>query len=67
MYMKNNKEFQLMMRGGYGFFSQYEVWSILSNQNELGINTLLIQKTNNMEFVCRVDDLTVKEYIKNQI
>lgn len=67
MYMKNNKEFQLMMRGGCGFFSQYEVWSILTHQNELGINTLLIQKANSLEFVCRVDDLTVKEYIKNQI
>lgn len=62
MYIKNNREFQLMMRGGAGFFSQYEIWTILSHQNELGINTISIQKDYTGKFVCMVDKLTIERY-----
>lgn len=60
--MKNNREFQFMMRGGVGFFSQYEIWAILSHQNELGINTISIQKDYTGKFVCMVDKPTVEGY-----
>ena len=62
MYMKNIREFQLMMQGGVGFFSQYEVWTILSHQNELGINTISIQKDYTGKFVCVVDKPTIERY-----
>ena len=62
MYMKDNIEFQFMMRGGVGFFSQYEMWTILSHQNELGINTISIQKDYTGKFVCMVDKLTIERY-----
>lgn len=62
MYIKNNREFQLMMQGDVGFFSQYEVWAILSHQNELGINTISIQKDYTGKFVCVVDKLAVERY-----
>ena len=62
MYMKNNREFQFMMRGGVGFFLQYEIWAILSHQNELGINTISIQKDYTGKFVCMVDKPTVERY-----
>lgn len=62
MYMKNNREFQLMMQGGVGFFSQYEVWAILSHQNELGINAILMHKDYTGKFVCMVDKPTIEGY-----
>lgn len=62
MYMKNNREFQFMMRGGVGFFSQYEIWTILLHQNELGINTISIQKDYTGKFVCMVDKPTIERY-----
>lgn len=62
MYMKDNREFQLMMRGGAGFFSQYEIWAILLHQNELGINTISIQKDYTGKFVCMVDKPTIERY-----
>ena len=66
MYMKNNKEFQLMMRGGLGQFTQYELWTILTHQSELGINTLMIQKDSSGQFLCKVDELTVIYYKKEE-
>ena len=62
MYIKENKNFKVMMLGGYGKFTKYELWIILCNQNELGINTLYVQKYVGEEFVCKVDELTVKNY-----
>lgn len=62
MYMARNKEFVNMMQGGFGRFTQYEVWLILSHQNELRINTLSIQKMNDGYFICCVDEFTTKEY-----
>lgn len=62
MYMKNNENFKLMMQGDIGFFSQYEVWTILSHQNELGINTISIQKDYTGKFVCMVDKPTIERY-----
>lgn len=65
MHMKNNENFQLMMQGSFGFFSQHELWNILLHQNELGINTISTQKDFTGKFICKVDKLTVEEYKKN--
>ena len=62
MYIKNNREYQLMMRGNFGTFDQYELWAILCHQNELGINTISIQKMSCGKFICKVDEKTVNEY-----
>ena len=62
MHMKNNQEFIDMMRGYFGKFTKYELWSILINQNELGINTISIQKMNCGDFICKVDKETVLAY-----
>ena len=64
MFMKNNKEFKLMMRGGCGQFTQYELWSILSHQNELGINTIMVQKDPYGNFVCKVDKITTYHWLE---
>ena len=56
-----------MMNGGYGYFTQYELWSILTNLNKLKINTISIQKTNDFEFVCVVDNPTIWCYKKEQM
>ena len=66
MYMKNNEQFKLMMSGGLGQFTQYEVWAILNHQDELGINTLMIQKDPYGQFLCKVDELTVIYYKKEE-
>lgn len=63
MYMERNKKFIEMMNGGFGEFTQCELWAILTNQNELGINTIMVQKLNENEFICQVDDLTVTYYL----
>lgn len=44
MYIKNNEQFKLMMKGGLAQFTQCELWTILAHQEELGINTLMVQK-----------------------
>ena len=67
MYIKNNKTFIDMMRGGTVTFTQYELWTILTHQNELGINTLHIQKTSDGHFVCCVDVLTRDAYYKEYV
>lgn len=66
MYMKNNEQFKLMMSGGLGQFTQYELWTILSHQEKLGINTLMIQKDLYGQFLCKVDELTVIYYLKEE-
>ena len=66
MYMKHNEQFKFMMRGGLAQFTQYEVWTILSHQDELGINTLMIQKDPYGQFLCKVDELTVIYYKKEE-
>ena len=60
--IENLEEFKLMMRGGVGFFSQYEILAILSHQNELGINTISIQKDYTGKFICMVHKLTIESY-----
>ena len=62
MYMENNQEFISMMRGAFGTFTAYELWQILLCQNELGINTISIQKMSCGKFICKVDKKTVSEY-----
>lgn len=66
MHMQDNLEFIDMMYGGFGQFTQYELWSILLYQNELGINTLKIKKLSNGNFICIVDKNTSKEYLKQK-
>lgn len=65
MYIKHNEQFKLMMRGGLGQFTKYELWTILTLQDELGINTLMIQKDPYGQFLCKVDEITVIDY-KNE-
>lgn len=60
MYMERNKKFIEMMNGGFGEFTQYELWAILTNQHELNINTIMTQKLDNGKFLCQVDGLTVE-------
>ena len=62
MYMKHSKLFHSLMMGNVVTLTQYELWNILTNQNELGINTIAIQKSNNGDFVCFVDNNTIKRY-----
>lgn len=63
MYMKDNEDFKLMMQGDIGFFSQDEMWNILLHQEELGINTISIQKDfTGKLFVCMVDKPTIERY-----
>lgn len=64
MHMKDNKEFVAMMQGGFGEFGIYEVWFLLTNLNELGINTLKVQQNLDGRYYCTVDKFTTKEYIK---
>ena len=63
MYMKNNPKYIRMMMGDFGNFTQQELWQILLHQNELGINTLMIQQMSDGAFICRVDNLTVNRYL----
>ena len=63
MYMKNNPKYIRMMMGDFGNFTQQELWQILLYQNELGINTLMIQQMTDGAFICRVDNLTVNRYL----
>jgi hypothetical protein len=60
--MKDNKEFVIMMEGGVGRFSVYEVWFLLTNLNELGINTLKVQQNIDGTYCCIVDDFTIRKY-----
>ena len=62
MCIRNSQEFIDMMNGYFGKFTKYELWSILVNQNELGINTISVQKMNCDEFICKVDKETVLAY-----
>lgn len=62
MHMKDNKEFVVMMEGGVGRFSVYEVWFLLTNLNELGINTLKVQQNIDGTYCCVVDDFTMRKY-----
>lgn len=64
MYMRNNKEFEEMMSGGFGVFTQQELWQVLLNLNEFEVNTLNIQKHIDGKFICTVDSLTIYAYLK---
>lgn len=66
MHMQDNLEFIDMMCGGFGQFTQYELWTILLHQHELCINTLKIQKLSNGNFICLVDENTSKAYLKKE-
>lgn len=65
MYMENNKEFISMMNGYFGEFNTYELWSIITNQNALRINTLRVQQNFDGNYYCTVDEQTVRQY-KNE-
>lgn len=62
MYMKHSKLFHSLMMGNVVIFTKYELWNILTHQNELGINTIAIQKTSNGDYVCFVDNNTINKY-----
>ena len=60
--MKNNPKYIRMMKGDFGNFTQHELWQILLHQNELRINTLMIQQMVDGAFICRVDNQTISRY-----
>ena len=62
MYIERNPEFIKMMNGGFGEFNQYELWTIISNQNDLHINVLKTQQTIDKTYICKVDDITARTY-----
>ena len=64
MHMQNNSEFIDMMSGGFGQFTQYELWYILLYQHEFHINNLKIQKLSDGKFICLVDKKTVENYLR---
>jgi hypothetical protein len=61
--MKDNPKYIRMMKGDFGNFTQQELWQILLHQNELGINTLKVQRMIDGAFICRVDNLSVNRYL----
>ena len=65
--MKNNRKYIRMMMGDFGNFTQQELWQILLHQNELGINTLMIQQMADDAFICRVDSKTVDYYLSKDL
>ena len=50
------------MMGNVVTFTKYELWNILTHQNELGINTIAIRQTSNGDYVCFVDNNTINKY-----
>lgn len=62
MYIECNSEFIKMMNGGFGEFSAYEVWFIITNMNQLGINTLRTQQNFDGFYYCTVDERTTRAY-----
>ena len=62
MYIEHNPEFVKMMNGGFGEFNKYELWTIISNQNDLHINILKTQQTIDKTYICKVDDITARTY-----
>ena len=64
--MENNQEFISMMRGAFGTFTAHELWQILLCQNEFGINTISIQKMDCGKFICSIDEITARNYKRNE-
>ena len=60
--MKNNEKYKRLMNGSIVELTQYELWNILTNQHELNINTIAVQKNSEGNFVCFVDAPTIKAY-----
>ena len=54
-------DFKEMMCGGVGEFDEIQLQAIFQRQNELNINTILVQKSDSL-FLCRVDEKTVNNY-----
>ena len=52
------------MRGGTVCIDKYSLLFILELQNELNINTLKIQKHRDGQYICKVDELTLKVFIE---
>ena len=66
MHMKNNPKFIEMMNGGYGRFNLNEMCAIMTNLNELHINTIYVQQFVDGTFICAVDRPTVNYYLKEE-
>ena len=56
--------FQGIMRGHTVCIDKYSLLFFLDHQNELGINTLLVQKRLDGKYICKVDELTSKHFIE---
>lgn len=66
------KKYDQLMSGKIVSFSETRVWDILTHLDHYKINTLMIQndaeKTNAVSkwFICKVDEPTVKAYLKEK-
>lgn len=66
------KKYDQLMSGETVSFSEKRVWDMLTHLDYYHINTLMVQsdyeKSNNVLqwFTCKVDEPTVKAYIKEQ-
>ena len=56
--------FQSIMRGHTVCIDKYTLLFFLDHQNELGINTISIQKQLDGKYVCKIDNLTSKHFIE---
>lgn len=56
--------FQCLMRGGFISLSLNDLLFYIDKMNELGINTLAIQQLSDNSYICKVDELTSKTFIK---
>ena len=56
--------FQSIMRGHTVCIDKHILLFFLDHQNELGINTILVQKSLDEKYICKVDELTSKQFIE---
>ena len=56
--------FQGIMRGRTVCIDKNTLLFLLDRQNELGINTILVQKRLDGKYICKVDELTSKHFIE---
>ena len=62
--IRNSFCYNMLMKGEAIPFTQEELFEILKRQSELYLNTLMIQKTIDGIYICRVDELTTRAFYK---
>ena len=66
MITKSDRRFREMMSGRSAYFTQEEMWEIMTHLNELYINTIYVQQLIDGTFICAVDKPTVNYYLKEE-